>query len=83
MKTDELYDKWLACKQGIDVPKGWADSMMQRINSHEESKQDSGMDAQAWVDWLCACLPARAALVLAGVTVCVTRFVVLFLAVLG
>ncbi len=83
MNTDELYGKWLAHKREIDVPRGWVDSVMQRIDRQEGPKRDSGMDVQVWVDWFCACLAARAALVLAGVAVCVTRFVVLFLAVLG
>jgi len=83
MKTDELYDKWLARKQETDVPEGWADPVMQRIDRHAESKRKFRLDAQTWVDWFCACLPARVGLVLAGMAVCVTRFVVLLLAVLG
>ena len=83
MKTDELYDKWLAGKQAWGAPEGWGDSVMQRIDRYEGSKRASRLDTQTWVDWFCACLPARAGLVLAGMAVCVTRFVVLLLAVLG
>jgi len=83
MKTDEPYDRWLASKQALDVPEGWGDSVMQRIDRYEATKRASRLHGQTWVDWFCACLPARVGLVLAGMAVCVTRFVVLLLAVLG
>ena len=83
MKADELYDRWLASKQAMNVPEGWADSVMQRIARDEGSKRNAHLDMQGWIDWCCTCLAARVALVVAGMAVCVTRFVVLFLAVLG
>jgi len=83
MKTDDVYNKWLAGKQAADVPEGWAESMMQRIDRYKGSKRHARLDVQAWIDRFCACVPARAALVVAGLAVCVTRFVLLCLAVLG
>ncbi len=83
MKVDGHYDKWLASKQAVNVPEGWAGSLMQRSDRYEGSRRRSVRGAQPWMDWFCASMPARAAAVLAGMAVCVTRFVILFLAALG
>jgi len=83
MKADECYDKWLASKQAVNVPEGWSDAVMQRIERHEGPRRNSARDLQSWVNRLCGSVPARAAVILAGMAVCVTRFVVLCLAVLG
>jgi hypothetical protein len=83
MKTDEYYHKWLTRHRAMNIPEGWADSVMQGIDRYEASRPVPPMRVQAWLEWLCHCMPARVALVLAGSVVCVVRFVVLFLAVLG
>jgi len=83
MKTDDVYNKWLASKQTQDVSAEWAESMMQRIDRYERSRGNARLDPQVWIDWLGTCRPARAALVLAGLAACATRFVLLCLAVLG
>lgn len=83
MKTEEHYNKWLASRRAMRIPEGWTDAVMQRIDRCEVSRRGVPMRTQAWMEWLGNCMPARAALVLAGSLVCVTRFVVLFLAILG
>ena len=83
MNTDECYNRWLASRRALDIPEEWTDSVMQRIDRYEASRHRFGKRMQAWMEWLCNCMPARAVLVLAGSFVCVTRFVVLFLAILG
>ena len=59
METNELYKTWLAGKQAINVPEGWADSMMQRIDRYEGSNRNAHLDVQAWIDWLCTCMHDR------------------------
>lgn len=83
MKADECYDMWLAHKQAVKVPEGWADSIMRRIERHEGSRRHSVWDLDAWMERLCSSVVARAAVVLTGMAACVTRFVILFLATIG
>ena len=83
MNTDELYHRWLARKRTMDIPDGWGASVMQRIEAYETSRHRSPSLGQACLGWLGGSLPARLTVVLAGSVICVTRFVVLFLATLG